>query len=60
MCARERHIEPILLDKMLDSLRQACDGGDTALAIRQLSNLVPEYRAAAPVKLEASDAQSHR
>ena len=28
MCARERYIEPALLDKMLESLRAACEAND--------------------------------
>ncbi|HEU4460735.1 MAG TPA: nucleoside-diphosphate sugar epimerase/dehydratase [Methylibium sp.] len=47
MRARERHIEPLLLEKMLGSLRAACekqdhDQGDDAV-MRQVRNLVPEY-----------------
>ena len=29
MCARERHIGPALLDKMIESLRQACASNDS-------------------------------
>lgn len=43
LCARERHIEPVLLDKMLESLRGACDANDSETILRQLRNLVPEY-----------------
>jgi FlaA1/EpsC-like NDP-sugar epimerase len=53
MCARERHVEPALLDKMLESLRSACDANDPAAMLRQLKNLVPEYRSAEEVNAEA-------
>jgi FlaA1/EpsC-like NDP-sugar epimerase len=53
MCARERHVEPALLDKMLESLRSACDANDPAAMLRQLRNLVPEYRSAQEVNAEA-------
>jgi len=54
LCARERHISPALLDKMVDSLRAACDAGDTEAMLRQIRNLVPEYRPADEVNAEAS------
>jgi FlaA1/EpsC-like NDP-sugar epimerase len=54
MCARERHVEPALLDKMVESLRAACDANDPAAMLRQLRNLVPEYRSADEVNAEAS------
>ncbi|MCE9659492.1 MAG: polysaccharide biosynthesis protein [Burkholderiales bacterium] len=54
MCARERHVEPALLDKMLESLRAACDANDPPAMLRQLRNLVPEYRSADEVNAEAS------
>src|SRR5664279_4661711 len=54
MCARERHIEPALLDKMIESLRLACEGNDAAAMLRQLRNVVPEYRSADEVNAEAS------
>ncbi|MGZ5217810.1 MAG: polysaccharide biosynthesis protein [Caldimonas sp.] len=60
MCARERHIEPALLDKMLESLRAACDANDPSAMLRQLRNLVPEYRSAAEVNAEASAALAER
>ena len=60
MCARERHIEPALLDKMLDSLRVACDANDPSAMLRQLRNLVPEYRSAAEVNAEASAGLAER
>ncbi|MGZ5240696.1 MAG: polysaccharide biosynthesis protein, partial [Caldimonas sp.] len=60
MCARERHIEPALLDKMLESLRAACDANDPAAMLRQLRNLVPEYRSADEVNAEASAALAER
>jgi FlaA1/EpsC-like NDP-sugar epimerase len=52
-CARERYIDPTLLDKMLDSLRAACDGNQPEAMLRQIRNLVPEFRAAEDVNREA-------
>ncbi len=60
MCARERHIEPSLLDKMLDSLAQACNANDPAMMRRQLSNLVPEFRNADEVNAEVADRFARR
>jgi FlaA1/EpsC-like NDP-sugar epimerase len=60
MCARERHIEPALLDKMLESLRTACEANDHATMLRQLRNLVPEYRSADEVNAEASASLAKR
>ena len=60
MCARERHIEPVLLDKMLQSLQQACNSGDTEAMLRQIRNLVPEFRPADEVNAEASAALAMR
>ena len=60
MCARERHIEPALLDKMLASLRASCDANDPSAMLRQLRNLVPEYRPADEVNAEVSQALSER
>lgn len=60
LCARERHVEPALLDKMLTSLRVACDSGDEDQMLRQLRNLVPELRAAEVVNAEAEAALSAR
>jgi len=60
MCARERHIEPALLDKMLDSLRSACEGNDPQTMLRQLRNLVPEYRPAHEVNAEVSKLLAER
>ena len=60
MCARERYIEPALLDKMLASLRSACEANDPPAMLRQLRNLVPEYRPAAEVNAEVSQALSRR
>ena len=60
MCARERHIEPALLDKMIESLRLACEANDAAAMLRQLRNLVPEYRSADEVNAEASAALAER
>ena len=60
MCARERHIEAPLLDKMLQSLRQACESKDAESMLRQVRNLVPEYRSADEVNAEASAALASR
>ncbi|MFY9510932.1 MAG: nucleoside-diphosphate sugar epimerase/dehydratase [Rubrivivax sp.] len=60
LCARERHIEPALLDKMLATLGQACDGGDTESMLRQMRNLVPEFRPADEVNAEAQRARPER
>ena len=60
MCARERHIDPALLDKMLQSLRQACAGNDAGSMLRQIRNLVPEFRPADEVNAEASAALAAR
>ena len=54
MCARERHIDPALLDKMIQSLRQACTSNDSESMLRQIRNLVPEYRPADEVNAEVS------
>ncbi|MBX3606826.1 MAG: polysaccharide biosynthesis protein [Piscinibacter sp.] len=59
-CARERHVEAALLDKMLQSLRQACDANDSESMLRQVRNLVPEYRSADEVNAEASAALAAR
>ncbi len=60
MCARERYIEPMLLDKMLESLRTACDSNDIGSMLRQVRNLAPEYRAAEEVNREAAAAMHAR
>ena len=60
MSARERHIDPALLDKMLASLRQACDGNDVESALRQVRNLVPEFRPADEVNAEVAAALAGR
>ena len=60
MCARERHIEPALLDKMLESLRTACEANDHTAMLRQLRNLVPEYRSADEVNAEVSASLAKR
>ena len=60
MCARERHIEPSLMDKMLDSLAQACNANDPAMMRRQLSNLVPEFRNADEVNAEVTERIAQR
>jgi FlaA1/EpsC-like NDP-sugar epimerase len=54
MTAHERHIDPALLDKMLQSLRQACEANDSESMLRQIRNLVPEYRSADEVNAEAA------
>jgi FlaA1/EpsC-like NDP-sugar epimerase len=53
LCARERHVDPALLDKMLASLVSACKGGDEAQIVRIVRNLVPEFRPADVVNAEA-------
>ena len=52
--ARERHIDPALLDKMLASLRVACASNDSESMLRQVRNLVPEFRTPEEVNAEAS------
>ncbi len=54
MCARERHIEPVLLDKMIESLRSACDADQPEAMLRQIRNLVPEFRPADEVNREVA------
>jgi FlaA1/EpsC-like NDP-sugar epimerase len=56
MCARERFVSPALLDKMLESLRTACDIGDEEIMLRQIRNLVPEFRPPEEVNREAASA----
>jgi FlaA1/EpsC-like NDP-sugar epimerase len=46
MCARERHIEPALLDKMLESLRPPARPTTTRPCSASCAILVPEYRSA--------------
>lgn len=53
MCAIERHIDPLLLDKMLSALRRACDQGDDEAVLRQVRNLVPEFRSPEEVNAPA-------
>ncbi|EHR72936.1 putative nucleoside-diphosphate sugar epimerase [Burkholderiales bacterium JOSHI_001] len=53
MCAKERFIEPVLLDKMLGALGKACEQGDVDAVVRQVRNLVPEYRDADEVNAAA-------
>jgi FlaA1/EpsC-like NDP-sugar epimerase len=60
LCARERHIDPALLDKMLQTLRQACDSNEVEAMMRQIRNLVPEYRSADEVNAEASASLASR
>lgn len=55
MCARERHIEPALLDKMIDSLGLACADNDVDAMLRRLRNLVPEFRPADEVNEEVAE-----
>ena len=54
MSARERHIDPALLDKMLESLRAACDSNENDTMLRQIRNLVPEFRPADEVNREVA------
>jgi len=60
MCARERHIDPALLDKMLQSLSAACAANDEVSMLRQIRNLVPEYRPADEVNAEVSASLANR
>lgn len=60
LCAHERHIDPALLDKMLESLRAACDSNDVDAMLRQIRNLVPEYRPADEVNAEVGAALQAR
>ncbi len=60
MCARERHIDPALLDKMLQSLAAACAANDEVSMLRQIRNLVPEYRPADEVNAEVSASLANR
>jgi len=60
MCARERYIDPLLLDKMIQSLAQACSSNDAESMLRQIRNLVPEYRPADEVNAEVSAALANR
>jgi FlaA1/EpsC-like NDP-sugar epimerase len=56
MSARERHVDPALLDKMLKALQLACDSNEPEALLRQMRNLVPEFRPADEVNAEASAA----
>ena len=60
MCAHERHIDPALLDKMLQSLHMACESNDDEAMLRQICNLVPEFRSADEVNAEAASALAGR
>ena len=60
LCARERHIEPVLLDKMIESLRTACDANQPDAMLRQIRNLVPEFRPADEVNREVAAALQAR
>jgi FlaA1/EpsC-like NDP-sugar epimerase len=53
MCARERYIDPLLLDKMIESLRVCCESNDQEGMLRLVRNLVPEFRSADEVNREA-------
>jgi FlaA1/EpsC-like NDP-sugar epimerase len=53
MCARERHVDPALLDTMLASLERACDLNQTDQMLRLVRHLVPEFRPADQVNAEA-------
>ena len=41
MCARVRHIDPALLDKMLQSLSAACASNDEVSMLRQIATSCP-------------------
>ena len=60
LSALERHIDPALLDKMLASLREACDANDAEAMLRRLRNLVPEFRPAEEVNRQVAEALSAR
>jgi FlaA1/EpsC-like NDP-sugar epimerase len=53
MSARERHIDPPLLNKMLEALLAACKAGDQEQMLRLVRNLVPEFRPAEEVNARA-------
>ena len=57
---RTGRANPSLLDKMLGVLRQACDGGDTEAMLRQVRNLVPEFRPADEVNAEVAGSLARR
>lgn len=60
MCARERYIDPLLLDKMIDSLRVCCDSNDVEGMLRQVRNLVPEFRSPEEVNREGRNSSHGR
>ena len=60
LSALERHIDPALLDKMLASLREACDANDAEAMLRRLRNLVPEFRPPEEVNRQAAAGLSAR
>jgi len=60
LCAREHCVEPALLDKMIESLKTACDHDDVDGMVRQMKNLVPEYTASVEVCQEAAVAGGPR
>jgi FlaA1/EpsC-like NDP-sugar epimerase len=53
MCARERHVDPALLENELDRLLNACRSGNTSEIMQLVRNLVPEYRPAEEVNSSA-------
>jgi FlaA1/EpsC-like NDP-sugar epimerase len=57
MCARERHIDPPLLDKMLEALLAACKTGNREQMLRSARHLVPEFRPAEEVNARALEAR---
>ncbi|MEO7151990.1 MAG: nucleoside-diphosphate sugar epimerase/dehydratase [Burkholderiaceae bacterium] len=60
LSAHERHIDPALLDKMLESLRTASDTNEHEAMLRRLRNLVPEFRPPDEVNRRAALALSVR
>ena len=57
MCALERAIEPLLLEKMLTALRRASESSEDDAVLRQLRNLVPEFKSPEEVN-RAAEARS--
>jgi len=60
MSARERHIDPALLDKILASLHQANQANDIGAMLRLVRNLVPEFRPADEVNAEVAASLANR
>jgi FlaA1/EpsC-like NDP-sugar epimerase len=54
LSARERHIDPALLDKMLDSLQLSCNSNEPESMLRHIRNIVPEFRPADEVNYEVA------